>query len=81
MIAPPEEIPASEIEARRFAKAEHDVRELRSSTRLLINSAWRIGMRSIIGELSPQNLAGLNRALKAALAILAIDEEMKDENG
>jgi hypothetical protein len=28
MIVPPEEIPASEIEARRFAKAEHDVREI-----------------------------------------------------
>jgi hypothetical protein len=34
-----------------------------------------------MGELSPQKLVGLNRAFMAALAILAIDEEIEDEYG
>jgi hypothetical protein len=35
-------------------------------------------LTSYVGALPPKKPAGLNRALKAALAI---DEEMEDENG
>src|SRR5215471_18340204 len=71
-------IASSEIEARRLARPERDAREIETLTRLLINSARRPGMRSIMGGLSPRKPAGLNRALKAALAI---EEEIEDENG